>query len=93
MTNIVPTPEPFPEAPSTWTPEAVITYVVALSMFTVGLLTQLGVTLPHGVSNEVQTWSGLAAQAVALLTAVTNAIHSKNVQVKYYEARLKYSSQ
>jgi len=53
----------------------VVTYIAALAVFVLGLLTFAGVVLPANVSGEVQTWSAVAEAAAGVITGLLATVN------------------
>jgi hypothetical protein len=70
----------FPAPPSTWNPATALTYAASLVLFILGVLTLAGVTLPSGVSGEVQAWAGIIPTGVAALMPLWVLLSKHSVQ-------------
>lgn len=74
-----PAPAPVPLPPSTWTPTTIAAYVGAFVLFLLASLTQAGVTVPAGVSTEVQLVVGIVGQVAGAVTALLATLSSHSV--------------
>ena len=85
---VTPAPLPVPPAlPTSITVTTVVTYVAALAVFVLGLLTFAGVVLPPNVSGEVQTWSAVAESIAGVVTGLLATVthHSTVKTLVQYE--------
>lgn len=67
----------------TWTTSAAVTsYLTSIAMVVLGILTQLHVTVPAGVSGGVSTWAGIVGYIVAAGAQIANVLSHRAAAAK-----------